>query len=124
MSARVLLVDDEPDILFTASLALRLAGYEVLEAAGGRAALEKLASDRPDALVLDLRMPEVDGWEVLDRIRTDETIAGLPVLVLSAHASGHAEERAKQQGATAYITKPFDPQHLVRELGKALGSDA
>lgn len=121
---RVLLVDDEPDILFTASLALRLAGFDVLQEGGGRAALARLQTDLPDAIVLDLRMPELDGWQVLERLQGDHELRKLPVLVLSAHASGHAEERARSSGAAAYITKPFDPEHLVREVRRAIGSAA
>lgn len=120
--SRVLVVDDEPDVLLTAVLALRLAGHDVLEAGGGVAALERIERDLPDAVVLDLRMADMDGWEVLDHVRSNGPSRDLPIIVLSAHATTSAEREALARGADLYMTKPFDPRALVVEVERVLGA--
>lgn len=123
MSPRILLVDDDPDIVFMSSIALQHAGFEVVEAPTGEAALEAIAREVLDAVVLDLRLPGIDGFAVLEAIKKDPALSALPVIIISAHASGRAAAEADRMGATAYITKPFLPDHLVETLRLAVAPE-
>jgi CheY-like chemotaxis protein len=116
----VLIVDDEPEILLGTRLLLEEAGYSVLEAHGGREALEVVERARPDAMFLDLRMPGMDGWDVLEALRVNSSIEDLPVIVFSAHADPAAVERCRQLGASAYVRKPFRSADLTRALHEVL----
>ena len=114
MSKTVLLVDDEPDIRFTARFMLEPEGYALLEAPTGEAALELLAETTPDAILLDIRLPGIQGWEVLDHVRKSQP--GIPVVMMSAHSSGDTMQRAMDEGSTAYLLKPFKQDELLRVL--------
>ena len=116
----VLIVDDQPEILVGTRLLLQEAGYSVLEARGGEEALAVIEQSRPDAMFLDLRMPGMDGWDVLEALRQDSTISDLPVIVFSAFADPAAVERSRQLGARAYVRKPFRATDLTRALHKVL----
>lgn len=112
MTRSVLVVEDEADILFAMRLALRLAGYRVIAAASAEEAVAVLAGERPDALVVDLWLPGMDGWEFLERLRADGVFPRLPVLVASAHASEDLERRALDAGCRGYLVKPFAARTL------------
>lgn len=114
MSKTVLLVDDEPDIRFTARFMLETEGYSLIEAATGERAIEMLAETTPDAILLDIRLPGIQGWEVLDHVRTSQP--GVPVVMMSAHSSGETMKRAMDEGSTAYLLKPFKQDELLRVL--------
>jgi CheY-like chemotaxis protein len=120
MSARVLVVDDEPDVLLAARLLLQSAGYSVLEAKSGEEALTLVEQTKPDAMVLDLRMPGMDGITVLKELGARGHLERLPVIVLSAHGSPDRVERAVELGAKAYVTKPFRKEDLTRALDAVL----
>ena len=109
---RVLIADDNPDILILLRTNLRAAGYESLEAGNGQIALERIAEDKPDIVLLDLMMPVLDGWGVL------EALVGVadapPVIVVSASDSSANVERARELGVAAYVTKPFNLPALVQ----------
>lgn len=122
---RILIVDDEPDILFVLKTVLKVAGYEVVEAASGEEAIAVLEStDTPDATLLDIRLPGIDGWEVLAKMREVSWLSRSPVIVISAHAEADSSARAAESGASAYITKPFDPTAVTRELERVLQAAA
>lgn len=110
--ARVLVVDDEPDVLLLCRLNLEQRGHEVLEAADGDAALELARSGRPDLVVLDLMLPGIDGYQVLQALGAGEETSGVPVLVLTAKSLQADRERSRQLGAAAFLTKPFLPDEL------------
>lgn len=114
--ARILVVDDEPDILLLHRLNLQEAGYEVLLAADGMKALERISADRPDCVVLDVMMPVLDGWGVLEALqqRSDSP----PVLVVSAKSSDADIEHAMSLGARSYLAKPFNATMLLAEVAK------
>jgi CheY-like chemotaxis protein len=114
---RVLVVDDEPDIALICRLALTLAGYEVDERDTGHGALEYLAESTPDVVLLDLRLPDLSGWEVLDALRERGRMDSLRVILFSAHAS--AEESALEAGCVSFVSKPFTPDALVRTVAAA-----
>ena len=110
----VLVVDDEPDILLLHRLNLEAAGHRVVLAADGLTALERVDAERPDAVVLDVMMPVLDGWGFLERLRDDG--AAPPVLVVSASSSPGDVRRARELGAADYLAKPYDSDELVRRV--------
>jgi len=119
---KVLIVDDEPDIRRIAKLGLsRVGGMEVVEAANGAEALVRAKEDKPDALLLDVMMPGLDGPSTLARLREDPATSGIPVVFLTAKAIAAELERLKVLGAAGVLTKPFDPMTLARELRAVLG---
>src|SRR3954449_11150423 len=112
--ARILVVDDEPDILLLHRLNLAGAGHEVLLAADGMKALERIDEDRPDCVVLDVMMPVLDGWGVLEALQS--RTAAPPVLVVSAKSAITDVELAMSMGAQGYLAKPFNSQILLDEV--------
>ncbi len=110
----VLVVDDEADIRFLLRTTLELAGYSVVEAAHGEAALEQVSRLQPDAVVTDRMMPRCGGDELIRRLRAEEKTASIPVVMVTGTRGAHS-------GADAVLTKPFDPRDLVRLLGELIG---
>jgi CheY-like chemotaxis protein len=111
---RVLVVEDSPVIQRLISVCLRPAGIEIEARADGPAGLEAAQTSAFDLLILDVGLPRMDGWQVLEQIRADSRTADLRVLVLTAHAQEETRERADRGGADAFITKPFRPDELRR----------
>ena len=111
--ARVLVVDDEEDVRSLVRDLLSRADYEVVEAADGRAALRSFHASRPELVVLDVSMPDLDGWTVLERIRD---LADVPVLMLTARTQELEKVRGLKAGADDYVTKPFGRQELVARV--------
>ena len=103
---RVLVVEDDDGIRHAVAEGLELEGYEVLTATNGAEALERVRAGRPDAVVLDLMMPVMDGWAFLDACQREELCKGTPVLVVSAYRA--LPETAPQLGVRGCIAKPFD----------------
>jgi DNA-binding response OmpR family regulator len=118
--ARVLVVDDEPDILLLHRLNLEAAGHEVLLAADGMKALERIAADAPAVVVLDVMMPVLDGWGVLERLAI--MASPPPVLVVSAKSSRDDIARAVNSGAADFLAKPFNPDGLILALNRLLNA--
>lgn len=117
----VLVVDDQPDVRELYRVNLELAGYEVVEAADGAHAVDAIWRDRqPDAILLDLMMPGMDGWQVLETLRNDEAKRHIPVVVLTACASGDDQARSFSAGASEYVCKPFHPRTIVNVIERAL----
>jgi len=112
--ARILVVDDEPDILLLHRLNLEAAGHEVLLAADGMKALERIDADHPDCVVLDVMMPVLDGWGVLEALQG--RLDAPPVLVVSAKSSPADVEHAMSIGARGYLAKPFNAQTLLDQV--------
>lgn len=110
---RILVVDDEPGIVDIARANLEGYGYTVLPAFDGHEALSLVRDEKPDLIVLDILMPEMDGWDVLEEIEADPELAGIPVIMLTARASDEDVLRGLESGAVEYMTKPFYPQDLV-----------
>jgi len=115
--ARILVVDDEPQIRRALRVALRATGYEVAEEETGQAAIEAVALTPPDLVILDLGLPDVDGFEVCRRLRE---WTQLPIIVLSAHGDDQAKVRALDEGADDYVTKPFSMAELLARMRVAL----
>ena len=121
--ARVLVIDDEPDVRWLLRLSLERVGHEVLLAEDGLRGVAMAQRQRPDAIVLDLMMPVMDGYGVLDALAKDGRTSSLPVLVLTAKAIPEEEERVTKAGARRFLTKPFDPNDLAGELDRLLAAD-
>jgi DNA-binding response OmpR family regulator len=113
----VLVVDDEPDIALICRLALTLAGFDVDDRDTGEAALAYLDEHTPDVVLLDLRLPDLSGWEVLDRLRAKGRLDDLRVILFSAHAG--AAQSAVEAGCVSFIAKPFTPDDLVANVTAA-----
>ena len=120
---RVLVVDDEPDVLLLCRLNLEQQGFEVLAASDGRTALELLGEERPDVVVLDLMMPGLSGYDVLEAIRGEEELGETPILVLTARSLQADRDRSAELGASAFLTKPFLPSELC-DLVRSLAGTA
>ena len=120
MTARVLIVDDDPDIRTFVEVALSLAGFETLEAGDGEEALDQAVSHSPDVIVLDIMMPRMDGFTCLRRIRADGRISHVPVILLTAKAQTQDKLAGFDAGADDYLTKPFDPSELVARVQATL----
>jgi CheY-like chemotaxis protein len=112
VAQRVLVVEDSAVIQRLISVCLRPAGVEVETRGDGPSGLEAALTDPPALLILDVGLPRMDGWEVLERIRNDPRTHDLKVLVLTAHAQEETRERADRGGADAFLTKPFRPDDL------------
>lgn len=117
---RVLVVEDSAVIQRLISVCLRPAGFEVETRDDGPSGLEAALADPPDLLILDVGLPKMDGWQVLEQIRSDARTESLKVLVLTAHAQEETRQRADQGGADAFITKPFRPDDLRRVAGQLM----
>jgi len=107
---KILVIDDDDDIRLFVATRLERAGYTTVVAADGREGLRIFYNDRPDLVVLDIAMPEMDGWQVLDRIRE---MSNLPVLMLTAAALERDKVRGLRGGADDYITKPFSGEEFL-----------
>jgi DNA-binding response OmpR family regulator len=117
---RVLIVDDEPDVLLLLRIELEAEGYETLLAADGETAVRRILEERPDVVLLDVMMPVVDGWGVLQRLAEHRT--DTRVIVLSAKASDGDVAHALELGAHEYVTKPFEPAALLATVAHVLSS--
>lgn len=113
---RILLIEDNQFNREIASLSLKKAGFVVIEAENGREGLEALQAERPDLVVLDLSLPDISGWDIIKKIREDESSPPVPVIVLTAHAMVGDREKAIRMGCSSYLTKPCLPEKLVDEV--------
>lgn len=121
MAKKVLIVDDEPDVLKIVSFRLKAAGYEITTASDGREALDSAEKDRPDLILLDLRMPVMDGYEVCRKLKSDENLKNIPVIFLTASSGATIKDKAREYKADDYIVKPFEPEDLLRKVKKIIG---
>lgn len=117
---RLLLIDDDPNLILLVKDYLEFRGYEVITAENGREALEVLEQDVPDMIICDVMMPEMDGYSLVSAIRSDPKTSWIPVLFLSA--KGQSQDRVKglNIGADVYMVKPFEPEELVAQVESSL----
>ena len=118
--ARVLVVDDDPQVLTLLRVNFELEGYEVLSASDGEQALEIAWDELPDAVVCDVMMPGTDGLTVLRQLRASPKTKTIPFVVVSAKAQRADIKAAIEMGADKYVTKPFDPQELLDAVAELL----
>jgi DNA-binding response OmpR family regulator len=113
LAATVLVADDDADILRFMEINLRLEGFQVITARDGPDALAKAVAVRPDLVLLDVRMPGIDGYTLCARLRADASLAAVPVVIVTANYGAAAIEAARRAGADDYLVKPFHPATLV-----------
>lgn len=116
----VLIVDDDPGILLSLDFLMNKAGYTVLIARDGAEALQLVAEHQPDAVLLDIMMPGVDGYEVCRQIKNNPVWSHAKVIMLSAKSRESDIQKAHELGADQYITKPFSTKDLLAEVNKQL----
>ena len=114
--ARILVVDDEPDLIAVLRMGLQMEGFEVLEAADGAAGLERAQADKPDLIVLDLMLPKMDGYQVCRSLKFDSRYKSLPIFILSARPGEQDRRLALEMGADDFIRKPYDLKELVGKI--------
>ncbi len=117
---QILIVDDEPAWVKVLSVLLRREGYNVLEATSGKEALSTLAGFRPDLILSDVRMPDMNGFDFLDAVRRTRPHSKIPVVFLSGIDDYDAKKVARDLGATDYLIKPFDERDVLSVLSKHL----
>lgn len=122
--AKILIAEDEPDIRDLIAFTLRYAGHEVIAVANGFEALQSTSQEMPDLVILDVRMPQMTGYEACRRIKADPATKGIPVIFLSAKGQESEIREGFEAGAYEYLLKPFGPDELakrIRELLQELG---
>lgn len=115
---RILVIDDEPDVLLLCRVNLEYEGHDVLEAASGEDGIDLAVLHRPDLIVLDVMLPEKDGFSVLRRLREHDDLADVPVIFLTAKAQDDDQIRGFLAGAAEYVTKPFSPLALNQAVSR------
>ena len=120
---KILLVDDEEDILASLQLRLKAEGYDVILASDGGQALEAALRHAPDLILMDIRLPVMDGYEVCRRIRSDTRIGDTPIIFLTADASIRVAEETESCGASDYLVKPFLAGELTLKMKHLLNRD-
>jgi two-component system KDP operon response regulator KdpE len=118
--ADILVVDDDPDIRLALQIQLKANGYNVHSAANGRGAISESRRHRPDLIILDLGIPDGDGFVVLDTLKSNFNLSSVPVLVLSGRDRGVNEERALNAGARAFLQKPMQPAEFLAIIQQTL----
>lgn len=114
--ARVLIVDDEPNIVLSLEFLMQQAGFEVATAADGETALQQVRTQAPDLVLLDISLPGISGFEVLETLRQEPAFKQLPIVMLTAHGREVEKEKGLALGADDYITKPFSTRQLVEKV--------
>ncbi|MCH7589311.1 MAG: response regulator [Chloroflexi bacterium] len=119
---RVVCIEDEPEMIDLVRLILSRKGFEVIGAHGGVEGLETVKREKPDLVLLDLMMPDMDGWEVYQKIKADKELRGIPIVVVTAKAQSIDKVLGLHIAKVDdYITKPFGPQELLESVEKILG---
>lgn len=123
MGPRVLLVEDEPLILRLLQVNLRLEGFEVDACSDGEEALLRAEATPPDAVILDVLLPGMNGFEVCERLRGHPATASVPIVMVTAQAQDEDRARGYALGVQEYVTKPFEPSELVATVRRLIGAD-
>jgi DNA-binding response OmpR family regulator len=118
--AKILAVDDEPEMTELMQFHLVRAGYQVITATNGWEAIDAVRQSRPDIILLDLMLPDLDGFGVCEILRRDALTATIPIVIISAWASPDSRHLGLELGALDYITKPFSPQELVGRVNQLM----
>lgn len=117
---KIMVVDDEPDIVKLVKISLEMANFEVIEAFSGVEALEKTQGVVPDLFLLDIMMPDMNGYEVCEKLKEDDRTRDVPVVMLTAKGQKGDAEQGLKVGADDYIIKPFDPYELGEQISEIL----
>ncbi len=120
---RILIVDDERDIVKALTIRLRGAGYEIVTAFDGAQGIFMAHKEKPDLILLDIRMPAGDGFSVAEKLKQSADTLAIPVIVLTGSPEKNSEEKAMAVGARFYVKKPYDPEELLDAIKRALEKD-
>jgi DNA-binding response OmpR family regulator len=118
MATRVLIAEDEPNIVESLSFMLRRADYDVVSVVDGEAALAELRKQRPELMILDLMLPRLNGFEVLKAVKSDPALRSMPILILTAKGQAQDRRLAEEMGVDAFMTKPFSNREIMDEVGR------
>jgi len=122
INKKILVVDDESQLVDMVSMRLKANSYEVVSANSGREGIEKARQQKPDLILLDVLMPEMDGYQALGALKKDSQTKLIPVIMFTAKSQLEDVARASELGVEDYIVKPFDHRVLLDKIKKALGS--
>jgi two-component system alkaline phosphatase synthesis response regulator PhoP len=122
MTRKILIVDDEPNIVLSLEFLMQQSGYEVSIARDGEEALAQMTAFQPDLILLDIMLPQLNGFEVCQKIRENSAWSGVKVVMLSAKGRELEVSKGLALGADAYITKPFSTKELVERVRSLLAS--
>ena len=122
MSRKILVADDEPNIVISLEYLMKREGYTVLVARDGQEALDAIVRDRPDLVLLDVMMPKKSGFEVCQAVRANEELQATKILMLTAKGRDTDLAKGLALGADAYMTKPFSTRELVKKVAEMLGA--
>ncbi len=117
---KILVVDDEADLVETLKVRLEVSGYDVLVASDGQQGLKMARTENPDLLILDLMLPKLDGYRVCRMLKFDEKYKDIPIILFSARVQESDVKMGEEQGADAYVTKPFEPKALLAKIDELL----
>lgn len=120
MPSRVLIIDDDVSIATALAVRLRAMAYEVSHAPGGLRGIEMVAEVRPDVILLDIRMPDIDGIEVCRRLKSEPDLAAIPVIFVSANLQDEARSKSEAAGGAAHIGKPFESSEVLETIERVL----
>jgi len=121
MPKKIVVVDDEPDIIKVVSFRLGKLGYKILTADTGGAALDLIRKEKPDLILLDLALPDMEGYEVCRRVKTDDALKHIPVVFITASQADRIREKQNGFPADDFIIKPFEPEELIAKVKKFIG---
>ena len=116
MPHKILIVEDEHELLDFMKMRLEANGYEVIGAADGKEGFEKARQDKPDLILLDLMLPKIDGYWVCNLLKKDKRYVNVPVIIVTAKSAAEDKRLAKECGADAYMVKPFDIEELLAKI--------
>ena len=117
---KILIVDDEPQLVLVVKMRLEANKYEVITAQDGAEALEKVRAEKPDLIILDVMLPKLDGYKVCRMLKFDERFKNIPVIIFTVRAQESDKEIVKEVGADAYIPKPFESEVLLAKIKELL----
>ena len=113
---KILIVDDEPDILKAVTFRVKKMEYEVVTATNGQEALDLIQKEEPDLILLDIELPVMNGYEVCQRVKTNEKLKHIPIIFLTASSASKIAEKVKEFNADDYLIKPFDSEELLKKI--------
>ncbi len=118
---KALIIEDNEDNMRLISFILEKNGYITMGAENGRKGIDMAVREKPDFIILDIQLPDMNGSDVLTEIRTSETLRGMPVIAMTSHAMSGDRERLLTAGCSGYIEKPVDPYTVIHQIKKVIG---
>ncbi len=120
MSKRILVVEDQPDNRQIIRDMLAPTDYEIIEAEDGQQALESIAKQRPDLILMDIQLPIIDGYTATRKIKADPALRSIPIIAVTSYALSGEEKKAREAGCDDYVPKPFSPRQLLAKIRQHL----